>query len=243
FYRREMGIDASGSRLWELVADDLSRTDRGREDLERIVMVLARRRASSREFFATSAGEWERMRAEIYGDRSSLIGLLGGWDDGWVVGDLGCGTGHLTMLVAPFVKHVIAVDAAAEMLDIARERAVSQPNVEFRTGELERLPLDDCSLDVVLFALVLQNVAEPEQAVREASRVLRPAGRMLIIDAMPHDREELRRALGNVWQGFSREQIAGWCAAAGFRTPRYVSLPLDPAARGPALFVATSRRP
>jgi ArsR family transcriptional regulator len=183
------------------------------------------------------------MRAELFGERTDLLGLLALLDGDWVVGDLGCGTGRLAEVVAPFVRRVVAVDSSPAMLEAARGRLAGACNVEVRAGELEALPLADGELDAAVLSLVLNYVAEPDAALAEAARVLRPGGRLVLVDMTPHDRADLRDGMGQLWQGFSREQVAGWMEAAGLAEPRYVPLPADPAAKGPALFAASGRKP
>ena len=85
-------------------------------------------------------------------------------------------------------------------------------------------------------------MAVPATALVEAYRALKPDGRMLVIDMMPHQREEYRQQMGHLWLGFSRDELESWTRAAGFRRLRYRPLPVDPEAKGPALFVASAIR-
>src|SRR5690606_19662402 len=103
-------------RLWALVREQISRLPAAAEDERRVRSVLAQRSSRSREFFSSAAGEWDRMREELFGSAFELQGLLGLLDPRWVVGDLGCGTGQASEALAPFVERVIAVDASPEML-------------------------------------------------------------------------------------------------------------------------------
>jgi ArsR family transcriptional regulator len=128
------------------------------------------------------------------------------------------------------------------MLAAARARLGDAANVELRTGVLEALPIESASLDAATMMLVLHHVPDPATALAEAYRALTPGGRLLIIDMLPHDREEYRQQMGHVWLGFSAEQIARLMEGAGFGGARVHTLPADPASRGPSLFVATGRR-
>jgi ArsR family transcriptional regulator len=240
YYRMNPDLGDSARQLWDLVAIDLASDQQAIAHSERVQAVLAKRRTRSREFFAEAARDWEKIRESVFGERASLIGLVGLIDDEWIVGDLGCGTGHLTRLLAPFVRRVIGVDASAAMLDQARVNIGITPNVELRSGELETLPLENHALDAAVLALVLHNVADPIVALREAVRVLRPGGRLLMIDMMSHDRDDLRQRLGHVWQGFSRDQITTWMQQAGCVRSRFIPLPPDLSTDGPALFAATA---
>ncbi|MAE61194.1 MAG: hypothetical protein CMJ49_07540, partial [Planctomycetaceae bacterium] len=105
-------------------------------DDRRLARVLARRQTRSQAFFASAAGQWDKLRAELFGDRFDLWALITLLDRDWIVGDLGCGTGQLSEALAPFVRHVIAVDASAPMLTAARKRLRHTTNTETRKGQL-----------------------------------------------------------------------------------------------------------
>ncbi len=133
------------------------------------------------------------------------------------MGDLGCGTGALLPTLAPHVARVIGVDASEEMLAAARDRVRDLPNVDLREGALEALPLADASLDAVTLMLVLHHLPAPAVALAEAARVLKPGGRILIVDMTSHDREEYRQRMGHVWLGFSDDQMQRLSGASGLR--------------------------
>jgi ArsR family transcriptional regulator len=166
---------------------------------------------------------------ELFGARADLIALLALLDDRMIVGDLGCGTGAVADLLAPFVGRVVAVDHSREMLDVARRRLDGRTNVELREGDLEALPVADGELDAALLVLTLHHMPDPEAVFAEAARTLRPGGRLVVIDMAPHDREGYRAEMGHVWLGFGEAQLAPWLRAAGFGPARYALLPADPA--------------
>mgnify|MGYP006196575511 CR=1 FL=1 len=235
-------LDSGARRLWELVREQVARLSAAEQDAVRVRGVLAQRRSRGREFFSTAAGEWDHLRSELFGPRVDLQALLGLIDPEWAVGDLGCGTGQVTESLAPFVRHVVAVDESPEMLDAARRRLGTLDNVELRRGELEALPLEEASLDAAVLFLVLPYVAEPVQALVEVARVLRPGGRLLVADMAPHDREEYRQRMGHVWLGFPERQVHKMLSAAGFEHIRVNALPIDDEVRGPALFAAVATK-
>jgi ubiquinone/menaquinone biosynthesis C-methylase UbiE len=234
-------LEPSARRLWTLVREQVSALGAAEQDAARLPGVLAQRTTKSQEFFSTAAGQWDRLREELFGRRADLLGLLALLDARWTVGDLGCGTGQLSDSLAPFVQRVVAVDSSAAMLAAARKRLGERANVEVRAGELEALPVDDCELDAALLFLVLHYVAEPAAALVEARRALKPGGSLVVVDMMPHDRDDYRQAMGHVWLGFGAERLEAWMADAGFTGFRYVPLPPDPGAKGPSLFAASAR--
>lgn len=240
-----LSLDERGGparRLWSLLRDQVSATSGADQDARRLKNVLARRQSKSQEFFETTAGQWDKLRADLFGTASHLQALPALLDERWTVGDLGCGTGQVACALAPFVAHVIAVDRSGEMLQAARRRVRDLASVEVRRGELEALPIADEELDAATLLLVLHHLPEPALALSEASRVLKPGGRLLIADMLPHDREEYRQQMGHIWLGFSEDHIKRLLAGAGFDRVRIVGLPVNSAAKGPALFVATAMK-
>jgi len=231
-------LDASARRLWQVVREQVVATPAAMRDAERLRRVLTSRRTRSEEFFASAAGQWDRLRVELFGGRTELLPLLGLLEPGWTVGDLGCGTGSLAQALAPFVERVVAVDASAAMLQAAQARVGSGSNVELRHGDLEHLPIDDGSLEAAFLVLVLPYVAEPGRVIREAARALRAGGRLLVTDLMPHEHDEYRQTMGHQWQGFEAGRIMSWLSEAGLTEVRCGPVPLEPGAKGPMLFTA-----
>jgi ubiquinone/menaquinone biosynthesis C-methylase UbiE len=235
-------VNTSAKRLWQVVRDQVTTSAAASDDNRRLKQVLARRKTQSEAFFSSAAGQWDRLREELFGATSHLRALAGLLDCDLVVGDLGCGTGQVSHWLAPFSERIIAVDSSKEMLKAARERLAGQRHIELRQGPLEKLPIDNGELDVALLMLVLHHLPEPKRALAEAARTLKPGGRLLILDMMPHDREDYRQTMGHVWMGISEKQMNQWVQEAGFKTVRWQMLPPESKAKGPSLFVATARR-
>jgi ArsR family transcriptional regulator len=235
-------LDGAARRLWLLVREQVGPTPVAAEDQRRLQTARAERRTKSQEFFSSSAGQWDRLRDELFGDRVHLSALAALADADAVAGDLGCGTGQMSAALAPFVGRVIAVDASAAMLQAAKRRLSAFDNVDLRRGELEALPIDDRALDVATLMLVLHHVPEPERALAEVARVLRPGGRVIVGDMLPHDREGYRQQMGHVWLGFSDEHMGRMLTEAGFGRIRIVALAPDARARGPGLFAASGQK-
>src|SRR6186713_953262 len=213
-------LDSGAKRLWPLIREQVSGTSGAGQDDRRLRSVLARRRAKSQEFFAAAAAGWDRLREDLFGDSFFLWAVLGLIDASLVVGALGCGTGQLTETVAPYVRQVIAVDSSPDMLAAARARVGSAANVDIRHGELENLPIGAGELDAAMLSLVLHYSPAPAKTLSEVARVLRPGGRVLVVDMLPHEREDYQQQMGHVWLGFSDKQIARVLAGAGFSDVR-----------------------
>jgi ArsR family transcriptional regulator len=233
-------LDPGAQRLWPLIREQIAGTNGAEQDERRLKTILARRRSKSEEFFASASGQWDHLRTELFGDRFHLHALLSLLDPSLTVGDLGCGTGQVSELLAPHVAKVIAVDGSTDMVQAAKKRLKGMHQVDVRRGDMEALPIDDEQLDAAVVALVLHHVPEPARALAEAHRVLKPGGRVLIVDMLPHDRGEYQQQMGHVWLGFSDKTMKKYLEAAGFEHARTLHLPPDEAAKGPALFVATA---
>ena len=239
-------LDPAAKRFWHIVREQMSSSPAAVEDARRLESVLAQRVAARRTrtqiFFTTQQGAWDAMRTEMIGMRTDLLALLDLLDETLVVGDLGCGTGHVTEALAPCVRRVIAVDESGPMLSAARDRLKKRANVELRTGAVEDLPIEDEELDVAILFLVAHFIADPAALMHEVQRVLKTGGKFLLVDFIIHERTDYAIQLGHVWQGFDEQQVLGWLQDTGFVGCRYRALPSDPAAKGPSLFVATARK-
>lgn len=231
-------LDVASGELWRVVKVQLQSTPGVAQDHARLTRVLSERRAQSAAYFSRTAGAWDAVRDELFGDAFHLAGLLAVIDPETVVADLGCGTGRTTAALAPFVRAVVAIDASPEMLEAAGERLAGHANIELRAGTLEAVPLDTASVDLALLVLVLHHVSDPSGILAEARRVVRPGGTVLVIDMQAHDRDEYRAQMGHVWLGFSEADITRRLGRAGFTGMRVVPLSPAPGVRGPALFVA-----
>ena len=134
------------------------------------------------------------------------------------VADLGCGEGYLTLEAAQWARRVVAVDRSAAVLARAQAMAARRKvtNVVWKRGELERLPLADGSVDVALLSQALHHAADPAAALGEAARVLKPGGRLIVLDLAEHDEAWVRSKLGDRWQGFSERRLRELLAGAGF---------------------------
>ncbi len=240
YYSVVEAAQPAARRLWLLLREQITATSAADQDARRVKTVVARRQTASQQFFESAAGRWDKLREELFGSASHLQALAGLLDGRWIVGDLGCGTGQLAAALAPFVAQVIAVDRSADMLQVARRRVREWPNVEIRLGDLEALPIADATLDAATLVLVLHHVPDPAAVLTDACRVLRPGGRLLVTDMLPHDREEYRQQMGHVWLGFADQQVDRLLVGAGFEHVRMVPLPPDPQSKGPALFVASA---
>lgn len=239
---RANDLDVAQRRLWNLVRESGVPTEVVEQDAQRLDEVLAQRRSRSQNFFSSAYGQWDRMRAELFGHRVDGWALSAMLDANLIVGDLGCGTGTISQMLGPWVKKVIAVDSSAAMLATARKRLKEMESVELRQGELTALPIEDESLQVALMVLVLPYVETPDRVFAEAARVTQRGGRLIVLDMQPHQKVEYRDELGHTWLGFQEKQLRDWLMESGWKPSRWQPLPPDTEAKGPNLFVMTGVR-
>ncbi len=227
--------------VWVAMRDETAGTADVEEDNRRLAAVLAERPTDSQAFFGRIAGEWDNLRRELFGDRFTPLALLSLLPREWTIADLGCGTANAAEWLAPRVGRVVAVDRSEAMLDAARKRLGKAKNVQFKAGDLERLPLAAASVDACVCVLVLHHLPEPEAALREMARVLRTGrrgGAALIVDMVEHGRTEYRHTMGHAHLGFSASRVREMYRGAGFEDVRVESLAAESTARGPGLFAA-----
>lgn len=229
-------LEGPGAQLWALVGGAFADTLLAAEDRARLDTVIAER---GDEFFGRVPHEWDQIREQRFGDAFLLSAVAAQLPAEAVLVDLGCGTGHTLSQIAPFVGRAIGVDRERRMLAVARSRLADIASVEWHEAALTEVPLADETADLVLCILVLHLVRDVVAALSEARRMLKPRGRLTVVDMVAHDRREWRQAMGHQHLGFGEAQLAEWAAAAGLRCTRHHPLPPAMNAQGPPLFVAT----
>jgi ArsR family transcriptional regulator len=235
-------LEPAARKLWIVAREQTDPWATARQDQLRLARLLAEREVDRDTFFAGAAGEWDRLRRELYGERFSMAAMLALLPAEYVVADLGCGTGNLAAELAPHVKRVIGVDGSAAMLKSARKRTAVFENVDLRKGDLSALPIDAGSCDSALLVLALTYVPSPAAVVSEMSRILKPAGRAVIVDLLPHDREEFRRHTGQTSLGLEPVNVRRMMESARFEHCEIRDLPPEQNVKGPALFLAVGSK-
>ncbi len=241
-YRVADHLDPAASRLWEISRAEITSWPALREDRARLDHHLEAR-ARRRSVFASVAADWDELRSELYGDRFTDMALHALLPASWTVADLGCGTGLASLQLASCVARVIAVDESPEMLRAAARRLEGLGNVDLRRGDLGCLPIADSTCDAAVCMLALTHTEEPLAAIQEAARILRPGGRLVVVDLLQHDRIDFQREMGQLRPGFTPAELAGLLEAGGLTGVRSGPLPHTPNARGPALLLADGSLP
>jgi ubiquinone/menaquinone biosynthesis C-methylase UbiE/predicted transcriptional regulator len=207
----------SNGILESLLAQAHKETPQAVADQAAMRRVVKRRQDKMRSFFDSVAG---RLGKDYVPGKSwkSLAEALLRIMPPMVIADLGAGDGTLSLLLAQRASRVIAVDSSARMLEVGREQALRHgiDNVDFRLGDMEELPIEDSAVDLVFFSQSLHHALHPGRAIQEASRILCPSGRIVILDLARHRFEEAREMYADEWLGFSEAELESMLKAARF---------------------------
>ena len=201
-------------------------------DLERLDAIKKARAAAAETYFRKNAAQWDKIRS-LYVDEAEvervLLDILARQpiDD---LLDIGTGTGRILALLAPGVARAVGIDQSREMLAVARANLeeAGLRHCQVRHGDMYQIPWPADAFDAVTIHQVLHFADTPANAVAEASRVLRPDGRLVIVDFAPHDLEALRDGHAHRRLGFADEEVRDWCAEAGLEPDPETHLPGDP---------------
>jgi len=230
FYRLARRPDRSvAERLTELVPSDDATILR---DRERLAAIEREREQSAAAYFTQNAHQWAAIRG-LHVAEGEVEAKLLDFVPGEALGDLldiGTGTGRMLEIFGPRVNRAVGLDQSRDMLAVARvnlERAQLR-NCTVRHGDMYALPFASPSFDLVLLHQVLHFAERPAEAVGEAARVLRPGGKLLIVDFAPHQQEELREHHAHRRLGFADAEVREWVAKAGLDPAPAFHLPGDP---------------
>ncbi|MGA2216114.1 MAG: metalloregulator ArsR/SmtB family transcription factor [Bryobacteraceae bacterium] len=188
------------------------------EDSEALRLALRRRQDKMRAYFDELAGKFGRNYVpgrSWQGLAETLLTLM----PPMVIADLGAGEGTFSQLLARRSKKVIAVDNSEKMVEYGRELAAKHgvKNLEYRKGDLEAVPIKDATVDLAFFSQALHHAQHPERAVGEAWRILKPGGRIVVLDLLRHNYEEARELYADLWLGFTEVELTRFLRQAGFK--------------------------
>lgn len=197
-------------------------------DGDRFAQSRQARAAVAAAYFEKNAAEWDRVRGLQIEDsavEARMRALLAAEKVALFV-DIGTGTGRMLTVFSDAYRSAVGFDLSREMLTVARanlERA-GVSNAQVRHGDLFSLPVESAAADIVCIHHVLHFLADPAAAVKEAARLLKPGGRLIISDFAPHELEFLRAEHAHRRLGFPDEEVSGWCAASGLDLVRTETL-------------------
>jgi len=198
-------------------------------DRRQAARVLAERARVANERFRRQGADWDEMRAldlPAAAVEAALLSLVPEHEPLRLL-DIGTGTGRILELLAPRVAQGLGVDASKAMLALARARLARAglTHCAVRLADMYRLPLADASFDIGVLQMVLHYAEDPAGVLAEAARVLRPDGRLIVIDLARHERQDLTAKLAHRWPGFDDAGMADALAAAGCRAGETLIVP------------------
>ncbi len=216
FYKLKFSNGAS--QLLEILHQAAAEIPEAAEDTEALHLALRRRQDKTRAYFDDLAGKFGRhyMPGRSWkGLAEMLLALV----PPMIIADLGAGEGTFSQLLARRARRVIAVDNSEKMVEFGRELAQTHGvgNLEYRLGDLESVPIEDASVDLAFFSQALHHAQHPERAAAEAFRILKPGGRVVVLDLVRHNYEEARELYADLWLGFSEVELARFLRTTGFR--------------------------
>lgn len=188
-------------------------------DLERLEAVKQAWAVKAAAYFRRNAGDWDRIRA-LHVDQARVDAALGRLFDRAPAHDLldiGTGTGHVLQVLGERVEAAVGIDRSRDMLIVARANIhrAGLRHCQVRQADMMQLPFGRASFDAVTFHMVLHYADDPAAAIAEGTRVLRPGGRLIVVDFAPHERIELRDQHAHRWLGFADGKIESFLLQAG----------------------------
>ncbi|HVZ51020.1 MAG TPA: metalloregulator ArsR/SmtB family transcription factor [Pseudolabrys sp.] len=205
-------------------------------DRERLASVRAARAAAAQAYFRAHAAEWDRIRKLHVADAAVEDAIRAALADKPFRSllDLGTGTGRMLEMFGPDLERGLGIDLSLDMLLLARDRLerAGLKHCSVRQGDIYDLPLANDSFDVVILHQVLHFLDDGGRAIREAARVLRPGGRLLVVDFAPHEQEFLREQFAHRRLGFAPETVTQWMIASGLEPVMHKSLSPEPRSDG-----------
>lgn len=220
FYAINESFEPTGLALMKAACTAVETTDQINEDGTNLKRILEKRKQQSEQYFNSVAGRlgknycpgrnWEAIGHFLL----HLVPKI-------KVADLGAGEGLISQLLARRAEEVVCIDNSPKMVEFGSDLAAKNgfTNLTYKLGDIEEVPLQAMSFDLVLLSQALHHAQHPERAIAEAYRILKPGGQVIIIDLLEHHFEKAHDLYADVWLGFSENKLYQFLKDAGFRKP------------------------
>lgn len=217
YYHVSRSLEKETQDLLRVVCESFDKQSQGKSDIQSLNRILDQRKELSEKFFNTVANNLEKYPCP--GRTWEAIGhFLLKLTPAIVIADLGAGEGIISQLLARRAETVYCVDNSKRMVEVGSDLALRNgfTNLIYKYGDIESVPLKNEQVDLSLLSQALHHASQPDQAIKEAHRILKPGGQIIILDLLEHQFENARELYNDQWLGFSQNQVYRWLKEAGF---------------------------
>lgn len=218
FYALNQNFEKEDAALMQAACAAVEDTSEISEDSANLKRILGKRKQKAEEYFNSVAGRLDKHYCS--GRSWEAIGhFLLYLTPKIKIADLGAGEGLISQLLARRAEKVVCIDNSPKMVEFGSELAKKNgfTNLSYKLGDIEAVPLTDDTFDCALLSQALHHAHHPQVAIKEAFRILKPGGQVIIIDLLEHQFEKARDLYADVWLGFSENKLYQFLKTAGFR--------------------------
>lgn len=206
----------------DLITDIITKHEKDinffQDDKKRLDTIIQKRKDRAENYFSSIGKELDDIQDRLFKHlyrTNEIVEFFGSKMDSIL--DVGCGTGRSLPILAKYSKKVIGIDSSPSMLQLSEHICKKYKiNYELILGDIQKLPLSSNSVNGVFLNMVLHHLSDPFSAIKEISRVIKPKGRLLLTELLPHHNENFREEYAHLWLGFTEEELRTWLRRSNF---------------------------